>query len=211
MTVKAVCRWLLALTLVGVAAAPWAAQTLALDQDTAEVARLIKALDLRPGSVVAEIGAGDGELTLSVARIVGEAGRVFSNELNGTKLAALRAKMAEARAGNVTVIEGRANATSLPDQCCDGIYMRDVYHHFSDPAAMNASIMRALRPGGRLVILEFGPPPGSESPDVARRGEDGQHGITPATLERELKAAGLTIESTEQYEFRSSITVARRP
>jgi ubiquinone/menaquinone biosynthesis C-methylase UbiE len=202
---------LLALTLVGVAAAPRAVRTLALDQDTGDAARLIKALDLRPGSVVAEIGAGDGELTLSVARIVGEAGRVFSNELNETKLAALRAKMAEARAGNVTVIEGRANTTSLPDQCCDGIYLRDVYHHFSDPAAMNASIMTALRPGGRLVILEFGPPPGSESADVRRRGEDGQHGITPATLERELKAAGFTIESTEQYGFRSSITVARRP
>lgn len=88
--------------------------------------------------------------------------------------------------------------------------MQDVYHHVSDPAAMNASILTALRPGGRLVILEFGPPPGSESADVRRRGEDGQHGITPATLERELKAAGFTIESTEQYGFRSSITVARR-
>jgi len=211
MTVKAVLRWLVALTLVGLVAAPRAVATFAVDQDTAEVARLIKALDLRPGSVVGEIGAGDGELTLSVARIVGEAGRVFSNELNEAKLAALRVKMAEARAGNVTVIDGGANTTNLPDQCCDGIYMRDVYHHFSDPAAMNASIMGALRPAGRLVILEFGPPPGSESADVRRRGEDGQHGITPATLERELKAAGFTIESTEQYGFRSSITVARRP
>ena len=211
MTVKAVLRWLVALTLVGLVAAPRAVATFAVDQDTAEVARLIKALDLRPGSVVGEIGAGDGELTLSVARIVGEAGRVFSNELNEAKLAALRVKMAEARAGNVTVVAGRENATNLPDQCCDGIYMRDVYHHFSDPAAMNASIMGALRPAGRLVILEFGPPPGSESADVRRRGEDGQHGITPATLERELKAAGFTIESTEQYGFRSSITVARRP
>jgi ubiquinone/menaquinone biosynthesis C-methylase UbiE len=211
MTVKAVCRWVLALALVGAASAPEAVRTVAFDQDPAEVARLIRGLDLRPGNVVAEIGAGDGELTLSVAKIVGEAGRVFSNELNQATLATLKAKMSGADAGNVTVVEGRANTANLPDQCCDGIYMRDVYHHFSNPVSMNASIMRALRPGGRLVILEFGPPPGSESADFTRRGEDGQHGITPATLERELKAAGFTIESTQQYGFRSSITVARRP
>jgi len=204
-------RSLVALALVGLCASPEALPTLAFDQDTAEVARLVKALELGPGSIVAEIGAGDGVLTLSVAKIVGETGRVFSNELSETKLAALRVKMTEAHAGNVTVVAGRENATNLPDQCCDGIYMRDVYHHFGDPASMNASIMKALRPGGRLVILEFGPPPGAESQDVARRGEDGQHGITPATLERELKAAGFTIELTEEYGFRSSMTVARRP
>lgn len=180
------------------------------DQGAADADRLIKALDLRAGSIVAEIGAGDGELTVSIAQIVGDTGRVFSNELNADKVQALRGKMQKGGVANVTVVAGRANDTSLPDQCCHGIFMRDVYHHFSDPAAMNASIMNALKPGGKLVILEFGPPPGAESADVARRGEDGQHGITPPTLERELRAAGFEIVSTEEYGFRSSMTIARR-
>ena len=182
----------------------------AADQNASDSDRIIKALDLRAGSIVAEIGAGDGELTVSIARIVGEAGRVFSNELNDGKVQALRLKAQNSGLTNVTVVAGRVTETSLPDQCCDGIFMRDVYHHFSDPAAMNASIMRALRPGGRLVILEFGPPPGAEHSEAAHRGDDGHHGITPATLERELEAARFEILSTEEYGFRSSITVAKR-
>ena len=181
------------------------------DQGAADADRLIKALDLRAGSIVAEIGAGDGELTVSIAQIVGDTGRVFANELNADKVQALRGKMQKGGLANVTVVAGRPNDTNLPDQCCDAVFMRDVYHHFSDPVAMNAGMMKALRPGGKLVVLEFGPPPGAESADVARRGKDGQHGITPATLERELRAAGFEIVSTEQYGFRSSITIARRP
>ncbi len=89
--------------------------------------------------------------------------------------------------------------------------MRDVYHHFTDPAAMNASVLASLKPGGMLGVLDFGPPPGSESADPARRGEDGQHGITPATLERELKAAGLEVLSTSPFGFRGFLIVGRRP
>jgi SAM-dependent methyltransferase len=183
----------------------------AADQSAGDAERLIKALDLRDGLVVAEIGAGDGELSVSIAKAVGENGRLFSNELNAGKVDALRLKVQNHGLRNITVVAGSVTDTNLPDQCCDAVFMRDVYHHFSDPVAMNTSILKALRPGGKLVIFEFGPPPGSESADVARRGEDGQHGITPATLERELKAAGFEIVSTEEYGFRSSMTVARRP
>jgi predicted methyltransferase len=76
---------------------------------------------------------------------------------------------------------------------------------------MNASILKALKPGGKLVILDFGPPPGAESADPEGRSRDGHHGITPETLERELRAAGFEVLSTEHYDLRSSMTVARRP
>ena len=179
------------------------------EQLAADAKRVIEALALRPGSVVAEIGAGDGALTVRIAEAVGQTGRVFSNELTPDRGDVIRARAAAAGIQNVTVVAGSAEATGLPDRCCDGIFMRDVYHHFTNPAAMNASILKALRPGGTLVTLEFGPPPGTESADVTLRGEDGQHGITPATLERELKAAGFEILSTTRYGFRASITVAR--
>jgi predicted methyltransferase len=199
----------LALVLLAIAPAPGAPQ--AAQQVAADAERVIKALDLRPGGVVAEIGAGDGALTVLVAKAVGNGGRVFSTELSHDKVAAIRKRAETAGMDNVTAVVGRDDDTGLPDQCCDGIVMRDVYHHFAKPAAMNASILKALRPGGTLVILDFGPPPGSESADVTRRGEDGQHGITPATLQRELKDAGFEIVSTQDYGFRSSITIARRP
>jgi hypothetical protein len=60
-------------------------------------------------------------------------------------------------------------------------------------------------------VLDFGPPPGTESSDPAARGIDGQHGVTPATLERELKAAGFELVSTTTFGFRGFLIVARRP
>jgi predicted methyltransferase len=167
------------------------------------------ALNIRAGSVVGEIGAGDGALTVAIARIVGEQGRVYSTELSKASLAKIEAAVADSR--NVTVIEGTPARTNLPEQCCDAIFMRDVYHHFSEPPAMNASVLASLRPGGLLGVLDFGPPPGAESADPAARGIDGQHGITPATLERELKAAGFEVVSTIPFGFRGFLIVARRP
>ena len=192
-----------------VAASPASAQNAA--QYAADAERVIKALDLRPGSIVAELGAGDGELTMLIAKAVGDTGRVFSNEVNPERVQQVARTVERAGLKNVTVVTGQAKDAGLGEQCCDAVFMRDVYHHFADPEAMNASIMKALKPGGKLAVLDFGPPPGAESPRPEDRDEDGHHGITPATLERELRAAGFEILSTETYGFRSSLTVARRP
>lgn len=192
-----------------VAAPPAAAQNAA--QNAADVERVVKALDLRPGAIVAELGAGDGALTVLIAGIVGDTGRVFSNEVSSDRVRQISRAVEGAGLKNVTVVTGQATDGNLPEQCCDAVFMRDVYHHFANPEAMNASIMKALKPGGKLAVLDFGPPPGAESPRPEDRDEDGHHGITPATLERELKAAGFEILSNDEYSFRSSLTVARRP
>ncbi len=118
-------------------------------QDTAaDIDRLVKAPDIHGGSIVGEIGAGDGALTVAIGKAVGDAGRVFSNELSKDRLAAIGKAVDEAGLKNVTTIEGAESETRFTDQCCDAIFMRDVYHHFSDPTAMNASIYRSLKPGG---------------------------------------------------------------
>ena len=64
---------------------------------------------------------------------------------------------AAANLTNVTVVEGAPAATKLPDECCDAIFVRYVYHHFGDPPAMNASILRSLKPGGRFAVMDAGP------------------------------------------------------
>jgi predicted methyltransferase len=177
----------------------------------ADASRLVQALNVRAGNVVAELGAGDGALTVAIARIVGEQGRVYSTELSKASLAKIQAAAAAAELKNVTVVEGAPVRTNLPEQCCDAIFMRDVYHHFSQPQAMNASVLASLKPGGALGVLDFGPPPGTESADPAARGIDGQHGITTATLEKELKAAGFELVSTTPFGLRGFLIVARRP
>ena len=75
---------------------------------------------------------------------------------------------------------------------------------------MNASILKSLKPGGRLAILDFTPPPGKETAAPGKRGEDGQHGVTSPVVEQELKAAGFEIVSSDPSN-RSVFVVARRP
>jgi SAM-dependent methyltransferase len=180
-------------------------------QNTLDAEWLERVLEIKDGSVVGEIGAGDGELTVLIARAVRPSGRVLSNELNAERVKTIGAAAAASGLTNVTLVQGASAETRFPDQCCDAIYMRDVYHHFDDPPAMNASILRSLKPGGYLGIIDFTPPPtpGSENPP-GHRGEDNHHGITAATLEREVKAAGFEIV-TVATEDRAVKLVARRP
>jgi len=178
-------------------------------QNKTDAERLIAVLEIHAGSVVGEIGAGDGTLTFAIAQTVGESGRVFTNDLNKDRVKKLQTEAEKAGAANVTVVEGRETETNFPDQCCDAIFMRNVYHHFGDPPAMNASLLKSLKPGGRLAILDFTPPPGGETVP-GHRGDDNHHGITPPTLEKELKAAGFEIVSSN-LQNRSVTVVARRP
>jgi ubiquinone/menaquinone biosynthesis C-methylase UbiE len=154
-----------------------------------EAARLAELLALKPGATVADIGAGEGELAFALAKTVGSSGRVYATELDAEKLAELREKAASV--SNVTIVEAQVAATGLPDACCDAIYMRDVYHHLTDPAALNRDIARSLRPGGTYVVIDFRP--GGllrlfkvEGVSETRKG----HGISPENAEKELADAG---------------------
>jgi precorrin-6B methylase 2 len=123
----------------------------------AEVNQLAELLSLREGMAVADIGAGTGWLTVEVAQRVGRSGRVYSTEISSARLRDIRQAAATARLSNVIVLEAGERGTGLPSGCCDAIFMRRVYHHLSAPPAILTSIHDALRPGGRLVIIDFRP------------------------------------------------------
>jgi ubiquinone/menaquinone biosynthesis C-methylase UbiE len=126
--------------------------------DGPEMPRLRQVLALDTGKVVADVGAGKGELTLALAREVGSNGRVFSTELDPERLRGLREAVVAARLDNVTVVEASVSETGLPPNCCDAIVLRRVYHHVTDPAGISASLLRSLRPGGVLAVIDFPPP-----------------------------------------------------
>jgi SAM-dependent methyltransferase len=119
--------------------------------DGPEMPRLRQVLNVERSSVVADVGAGKGELTLALAA---EARHVFATEIDPGRLQHLR----ETKLANVTVVESQASGTGLPPNCCDAIVMRRVYHHLTDTAAVNASLLRSLRPGGVLAVIDFPPP-----------------------------------------------------
>lgn len=208
-------RFALLLVLSAVLAAARPALAQSDSDDSREAARLAEALNIRGGSTVGEIGAGDGALTLAMSRIVGESGRVFATELGDDRLATLRRAVERAGAANVQVLAADPVKTNLEAGCCDAVFMRNVYHHFDDPDAMNRSLFEALRPGGMLAVIDFAPPPGRAAVPPRERDEDGSHGVSADSLAEELKRSGFEIASTERggngRGERRVMVVARKP
>ena len=121
-----------------------------------EEADLLSALlNWQPGQAVADVGAGDGKMTLAASRFVGAAGKVYSTELDPKKLVHL--KELAAKEPNVTALQAGVTDTNLPYECCDSIFMRLVYHHFTKPAEIDASLFRSLKPGGLLAVVDEDP------------------------------------------------------
>lgn len=169
---------------------------------------LIEVLELKEGSVVADIGAGDGDQTLEIARHIGPGGHIYSTELE-SELPELRRNVEEADLSNVTILEAHPNQTNLPEQCCDAIFLRRVYHHFDDPATMNASLLQSLKPGGRLAIIDFEPRSSEADPDGRDRGD--QHGITEETVVKELTKVGFTLVNSDNPSGRNIYVVVEKP
>lgn len=200
---------LLMISLAGMAAFPFPAN--AQDEFASDAARLVTALKLDAGQTVADIGAGRGQLTVALAREVGPSGRVYATELDSDRLREIRQATDAARLENVSVIKAHATRTNLPERCCDALVLRRVYHHFSDPHLMNASLRQSLKPGGLLAVIDF-EPDSAESPDPGNRDTGDQHGVTSATVVRELKQAGFEEIAVEETTRPGRyMVVVRRP
>jgi len=174
--------------------------------------RIFEALAIERGQTVGEIGAGGGELTLEVARHVGTDGKVLTSELGANRLSGLQRAVKSSGQPQITVVDGEPNKKNFPDSCCDAIFMRNVYHHFADPRAMNASIFRSLKPGGRVAVVDF--EPGRGRPEATRpqdRADNDSHGTTPASVARELEEAGFEVIRTDPGAARWFMVVARKP
>jgi ubiquinone/menaquinone biosynthesis C-methylase UbiE len=187
------------------------AATASAQDNTADAKTLIDVLQLKPGSVVAETGAGGGELTLAIARHVGSAGHVYTSELGSERIAKLRDAVAHGGAGNVQVVEGRENEANLPEGCCDAIFMRNVYHHFGAPPLMIASFLRALKPGGRIAVIDFPPRNNAATAPPGKRGADSAHGVSAETVASELSAGGFEIVASEERPNRWFLVVGAKP
>ena len=150
-----------------------------------EVDRLVSLTQMRPGMAVAEIGAGQGAMAVRVARRLGASGRLSATEIEAEKLSAIRSAAITAGLANVTVLQAGEHSTNLPDACCDVIYMRRVYHHLTDAAVIDKSLYAALRPGGRLAVIDLRTPRWRFLPS---------HGIAPDVVIAQLTSAGFTLD-----------------
>ena len=203
-------RFLLPAALVAaVGLAALVAATRAAEDVAAESARLVEILDLGPASTVAEIGAGAGEMTVAMAERLGPKARVYSTELDADRLRDIRDAAARAGLRNVTALEAAERDTNLRTACCDAIFMRRVYHHLTEPAAIDAGLFLALRPGGLLAVMDFAPRGGSPPHGVPanRKG----HGVAAPLVVEELTRAGFEHLRTIDWTSGMYLALFRKP
>ena len=161
-----------------------------------EAPQLAKVLGLQPGMTVADIGTGGGAMAMVLARLVGS-GRVYATDITQRSLTLTREYAKKEGLTNVTVIEGAAASTNLPPECCEALFLRNVYHHVSDPAAFNKSLYATAKPGARVAIIDA--PPGNKSNLPAGvPANRGGHGVPANLVVDEMTAAGFVHVRTIQ-------------
>jgi precorrin-6B methylase 2/mono/diheme cytochrome c family protein len=116
---------------------------------------LMAALHIRRGATVADIGSGTGYFTWRLAEQVGPQGKVYAVDVQQNMLDLTRAAVDEHKLSNVEYVLATERSPRLPERSLDLVFIAYAYHEFGDPGAMMASIRRALKPGGRVVILEY--------------------------------------------------------
>ena len=137
--------------------------------------KIVTSLGLRPGQVVADIGAGTGLFTLPFAQAVGEKGKVYAVEIAKSFLEHIKARAEKSKAANVQTVHSTERSVELPEASVDLAFICDVYHHFEYPDATLATLHKALRPGGQITLIDFKRIPGVSSDFVmghVRAGQD---------------------------------------
>lgn len=165
-------------------------------QAEVEAPQLADQLGLNPGMVVADIGTGGGAMAIVLARLVGS-GRVYATDVTQRSLTITREYAKKEGLSNITVIEGGAASTNLPNDCCDALFLRNVYHHVTEPAAFNKSLFATAKPGARLAIIDAPPGKASALPSGVPANRGG-HGIPVTVVIDELTAAGFVHVRTIQ-------------
>lgn len=174
-----------------------------------ERTRLVSLLGVRTGSHVADVGAGDGGFSLPLAEVVGPEGRVYLTEIDESQLNRMRRAVERDALGNVEVIAVESDDSKLPPGCCDAIYLRNVYHHLTDPTPTVATLFRALKPGGRLAVIDF-EPSGRAVAGVPRN--RGGHGVPRSVVVEELTSAGFReLEQIPRWRGNDFLVLFERP
>ncbi len=117
--------------------------------------KLLPALKLKNGAMVADIGAGSGYYTFRLARLVGPKGKVYAVDIQPEMLALIRQRMKFTGIKNIEPVKGTLTDPKLPAAAIDLVFLVDVYHEFSHPYEMTVAMIKALKPGGRMVFVEF--------------------------------------------------------
>jgi ubiquinone/menaquinone biosynthesis C-methylase UbiE len=157
---------------------------------------IILALELKERSKVADIGAGSGDYEAAMSRAVGTEGRVYAEDNSSDSIKRLRERVKKDHLGNVEVIEGAAEDPKLPSGELDAVLMVITYHEIADYQKMLEHVVTALKPGGRLVVVDMAPHKTLSRP---REVQVKNHVIAPDFVESEIRQAGFEVLSRDDH------------
>ena len=158
-------------------------------EEEENTATLLKNMDIQPSDHIADIGAGSGYHVFKMAPMAHQ-GTIYAVDIQEEMLAAIQGKMDAKNVQNIKIVKGGEQSVNLPENSVDKVLMVDVYHEFNNPKEMIASIKKALKPDGKLFLIEY-------------RGEDSSvpikalHKMTEAQAVKEMNAAGFTLERND--------------
>lgn len=187
---------------MGLAGAPW------LDRPEREAeeatTRALRIIKVAEGSTVADIGAGSGYFTERLARLVGPTGKVYATDIQRGMLDLIQTRLNRQRIGNVTLVLGEPTNPKLPAASLDLALMVDVYHELGDPQTVLGHIRTALKPTGRLVLVEY-------------KGEDPtipiipSHKMTVAQAKLEVEHEGFALATADSSLPRQHVLTFTKP
>jgi ubiquinone/menaquinone biosynthesis C-methylase UbiE len=182
--------------------ADWLDRNERVNEEEPDIA--LDAIKLVQGSTVADVGAGSGYMTVKMAKRVGPSGKVYANDIQPEMLALLRERLSREKVMNVETVLGTFDDPKLPAGAIDLILMVDVYHEFSEPQKMLQRMRETLKPGGRLVLLEYR----KEDPAVPIKFE---HKMSVAEAKMEVEAEGYKLSKVDEVLPRQHILIFTRP
>jgi ubiquinone/menaquinone biosynthesis C-methylase UbiE len=183
---------------MGYQGAEWLERSERDEEEEPDVA--LNVLKIAKGASVADIGAGSGYITEKLAARVGPSGRVFANDVQPQMLEILSRRLAARRITNVTLVQGTVDDPKLAPASVDLELMVDVYHELSQPQSMLQHLREALKPGGRLVLLEYR----KEDPTIPIKPE---HKMSVAEAKLEIEAEGFTLSKVDEALPRQHILI----
>ena len=182
------------------AGAPWLDRPEREEEEQPDKA--LQAIGIRRGMVVADVGAGSGVMSFKMAKLIGSSGKVYAVDIQPEMLEILRARAKENKITNVETVLGTDRDPKLPASTLDLILLVDVYHEFSHPQEMVDRMREALKPNGRLVLLEYR----KEDPSIPIRPE---HKMSVAEVKAELEPEGLQFDQVIEVLPRQHILIFR--
>ena len=153
--------------------------------------KVVENMKLRKTDAVADVGAGTGYFTFRISKFVPE-GKVYAVDIQPQMLAIIEGRKKSYKADNVITILGEEADTKLPENSVDAVLLVDAYHEFSFPYEMMQSIVKGLRPGGRVILIEYM----GEDPEIPIKKV---HKMTVAQARKELSAVGLELKENRKF------------